>query len=658
MSSTNLFQRIFLFASMFLGITLQAFSQDNELEKLLRLDLEGLKDITVISATKTLIGINEVPATVKVITSESIKENGYLTLEDALSTLPGFQFRNILGFNSYIFQRGIPNQNNLALLLVDGIQINELNSGGFYAGGQFNLDNVQRIEVIYGPASALYGTNAISGVINIITKDPINNKGLSLSGLYGSFRTYNGNIAYGYYNEQEEFGIRIAGMIKSSQKADLAGSEGDNNWSSEMENFEDDYSLDLNSQYRNLKFGLNFMNKQSSRTTNYKTTGTNFLDENTLWNIRFINAHLNYSSSLSPDLDLVSTLYYRNATLLDNTIAYITNVSQVGYYRPSNLTGIESMLSYSASQEIKLVGGFLFERESLAEDFSITFSKSSTEKPPVPQTPQMLNNTLLSMYLQSQYKISESFNLYGGARLDHSSVYEDVITPRFGLVYNENKLTVKLLYSEAFRAPKPWDYTFGLGNENLESEKMSSFEIAAQYMIMEHFDVDLSIYKNHLSDLIIVETINNNSRSINSGDMGTMGMEVNFDYRKNPFRSFLNYTYNSSTDDNNALIPEIAKHTANFGITYHPSVDIGLTLRCNYLGGRVNTKVIKSTGSNYLDDAIVFHSSLFYTGLEKFRISLTVNNLLNAAYYHTSNRPPDRYRQPQRTVLAKVEFNL
>jgi len=61
--------------------------------------------------------------------------------------------------------RGAPSQNNLILLLVDGVQINELNSGGFYSGGQFNLSDIERIEVVYGPASALYGTNAISGVM-------------------------------------------------------------------------------------------------------------------------------------------------------------------------------------------------------------------------------------------------------------------------------------------------------------------------------------------------------------------------------------------------------------------------------------------------------------------------------------------------------------
>ena len=87
--------------------------------------------------------ISEVADNVIVISQEQIRNRGYFTLEDALADLPGFQFRNIQGFNSYIFQRGVTNQNNYILLLVDDIQINELNSGGFYTGGQFNLDKEQ-----------------------------------------------------------------------------------------------------------------------------------------------------------------------------------------------------------------------------------------------------------------------------------------------------------------------------------------------------------------------------------------------------------------------------------------------------------------------------------------------------------------------------------
>jgi outer membrane cobalamin receptor len=143
-----------------------------ELKNFFEMSLEQLMNVEVVTASKKPQRLSEVPATVRIITAEQIKERGYFTLEEALSDLPGFQFRNIIGFNSYLFLRGIFSQNQSILVLVDGIQINELNSGGFYAGGQYNLSNVKKIEVVYGPASALYGTNAISGIINIITNNP------------------------------------------------------------------------------------------------------------------------------------------------------------------------------------------------------------------------------------------------------------------------------------------------------------------------------------------------------------------------------------------------------------------------------------------------------------------------------------------------------
>jgi len=167
-------KKLFFFFLPFLLFS-YSYSQD-DLDELLNLEMEQLMNIEITTATKRAQKSTEVPATVRVVTAEQIKNKGYLTLEETLSDLPGFQFRNIQGFNSYVFQRGVPSQNNLILVLIDGIQNNELNSGGFYGGGQYNLSNVEKIEVVYGPASALYGTNAVSGIINIITKNAKDNQ--------------------------------------------------------------------------------------------------------------------------------------------------------------------------------------------------------------------------------------------------------------------------------------------------------------------------------------------------------------------------------------------------------------------------------------------------------------------------------------------------
>jgi len=642
----------------FVFFTVKLNAQDAEIEKLLKLDIQELAEVKIISATKTLTNISEVPATVEVIESETIKQNGYLTLEDALSSLPGFQFRNILGFNSYIFQRGIPNQNNLTLLLVDGIEINELNSGGFYAGGQFNLDDIERIEVIYGPASALYGTNAVSGVINILTKEPTNDTGIHVSAAIGSFKTYKGNGSYSYYNEERKFGLRFSAMVKSSEKGNLRGAEGDDNWSSSMDNFEHDYSFQMKGLYQEFKFGFLYQNKQASRTTNYKSTGTKYLDKNSLWNIGFFNAYLKHSYDISQSLNLNTTLAYRNSTVYDNTVAYVTDTSQVGYYRPSRLASGEMILSYTPLSSTKIIAGALVENESLADDYSITYSASANQLPPTPPAPRMDNVNLLSLYTQAQITFLTSINFYVGGRYDNSSNYGEVVTPRLGIVYNQEKLTLKLLYSEAFRAPKPWDFTSGLGNPSLQSERMNSFEVSGGYSLSNYVKCQLSLYKNELENLITQQNVGSNYRWINRGNVKTEGVEVSINYQKGVLKSFANYTFNYSVDDKGALLPEVAKHSGNIGITYNPFNEFLLSLRGKYIGERLNPKIISATGNAVINDALVLFLSASYKLFDKTRLSLTVNNLLNEIYYDTSNRPPDRYRQPQRNFLFGIDCSF
>ena len=227
-----------------LAASLPARAQERSLDEVLDLSLADLLNLRVETALKQPYTINQVPATVRVITADQIRERGYLTLEDALADLPGFQFRNIQGFNSYVFLRGVPSQNNKLLVLVDGVQINELNSGGFYAGGQFNLAAVQQIEIVYGPASSLYGTNAVSGIVNLITRAPESSEGGRIGLSAGNFDTRSVDFHYGAHDPDRRLGFTLSGMYKHSDKADLGGLQGDGNWTGALDNFETDLSLD------------------------------------------------------------------------------------------------------------------------------------------------------------------------------------------------------------------------------------------------------------------------------------------------------------------------------------------------------------------------------------------------------------------------------
>nr|NQU93595.1 TonB-dependent receptor [Bacteroidota bacterium] len=641
----------------FIFITQNSYSQADNLEELLNLGIEGLLDAEVVSASKTRQHIADVPANIQIVTSKEIRERGYQTLEDLLSDLPGFQFRNIQGFNSYVFQRGIPNQNNLTLVLIDGIQVNELNSGGFYGGAQYLLSNIEQVEIIYGPASAVYGTNAISGVINLITKKPENSQGFDVNAGYGSFNTYRLASGYGYYDAKKDLGIRIAGKYYTTEKTPLEGEKGDFNWTDDMENFERDVAVDLSVKYKNVSYGVNIQNKQASRSTNYKSTGTAYIDHGTLWNISFINSYLKYSYT-SPKYALTPVIYYRNATVLDNTIGFIDDTTRAGYYRPNSLVGIDVINQYKPSDPLTFVGGIVFEYEMIAETFSTSYSNSSTEKPPAPEKPTMLNNNLFSAYLQANYKFIKSFNLIAGVRFDNSSYYDQVVTPRVALVFNRGRYSGKLLYNEAYRAPRPWDYTNGIGNPDLKPETIKSLELINTVKISEYLFASVSYYRNVLDNVFIVHTSEGGWWWVNSGKVKTDGVEAEAKYRKSALSAWINYTYNYSINNDNLMIPEISKHCANAGFYYYLENSLNFGIRANYIGQRKNTKVIQTTNTDHIDPATVINVTLGFSPLKNLEIMLYINNVLNTTYYHTSNRSPDRYRQAQRYFGIDLHYTF
>lgn len=654
---------ICLLLSCSLGSILQptrTYGQPMDLDKLLEVSIDTLANIIVTTPTKTSQKLSETPATVRVITAEEIEKRGYFTLEEALSDLPGMQFRNILGFNSYVFMRGIPNQNNLILLMVDGVQMNELNSGGFYGGGQWNLANVERIEVVYGPASALYGTNAVSGIINIITKDPKDSRGLRTSALVGNFETRQYDASYGHYDEKRDFGFSLAGMFKESDKADLDESRGDYNWSKSMDNFEEDLSLDAKLRYKTLAFGLAYQDKNASRATNQKTLGTPLWDHGIDWHIRFLNVYGKYTYERPENWSWDSMVYYRNTTVVDDTVPVISADSATGlgyqerWYRPNHLLGLENRVNLTLSPRISLALGLVWERESLSSGFSKSRSESQYVKPPSPPDPDMLKDNLVSVYGQLQWRLADTACLTVGARFDDSEVYDTVLTPRMGLVFNKDKLTAKLLYAEAYRAPKNWDFTDGLGNSSLDPEKMRSLELSVGYSFTEYLRGELAVYRNVLRNCLIREVVGSSWRWVNRGRIKTAGVEWTLEFRKGRYNSYLNYTYTDSVDEDGRMIPEIARHTANIGLQYAFRDHLRLDVRGQYLGDRKNTNTSGNPGNAWINDAFVVHGTLSLVGIRGFDVQVAAKNILGERYYHTSNTSVRRYRQPQSTISLKI----
>ncbi|NCA80529.1 MAG: TonB-dependent receptor, partial [Sphingobacteriia bacterium] len=429
-----------------------------------------------------------------------------------------------------------------------------------------------------------------------------------------------------------------------------------------LENFEDNLSVDFSSHYKNFSLELNLQNKMASRATNYKSNGTDFLDYGTLWNIRFITGQLQYQYNRS-DYSFAPRLYYRNSTLVKNTVAVVTDSSQTGYYRPGNLLGIDLLNQYNPSENLDIIGGIVYESENTTGDFSITQSNSPNIKPPEPPKPKMMNNWLISAYLQANYRFLKNFEIVPGLRYDHSSYYGEVFTPRFSFSFRRQNFTSRLLYNEAFRAPRPWDFTFGAGNKGLKPETIQSFEWLNSYRISPVVFVSASLYKNYLENIITTTAYNQSWRLTNSGKIQTNGLELEIRIRKQNLNVWGNYTYNYSVDADDVMIPEISKHTANAGFHYYFKNSVNFGVRANYAGERKNASLSTINDGQKLrfptiDPLLAINGSAGFTLLKNIDCMLYVNNLLNTKNYHSSNRPPDRYRQAQRYFALQLFYKI
>jgi len=165
----------------------------------------------ITSVSKKAENIEQAPATVLLLTAEQIKQRGYLDLEAVMHDLPGFDISRSNGnLYSHVYQRGYRSINtNRTLFLVDGVEENDLWSSNVYLSRQYPLSNIKNIEIVYGPASTMYGSNAFLGVINVITKEPW--EMIKAGKVFGA----NARVAYGSYNTKFA-DISLAGRTKSN----------------------------------------------------------------------------------------------------------------------------------------------------------------------------------------------------------------------------------------------------------------------------------------------------------------------------------------------------------------------------------------------------------------------------------------------------------
>jgi outer membrane receptor for ferrienterochelin and colicins len=474
--------------------------------------LEELVNITVYTASRHTQKVTDAPSSVTVITRDEIQKYGYRTLADILRSVRGFDVTYDRAY-CYLGVSGInrpETYNSNVLLLIDGHRTNNNVYEQAMLGIEFPLDVdlIERVEIVRGPSSSLYGTSAFLAVINVITRKADQLKGWELVFAPASFGTYQGRASYGA-------NYRGMDIVLSSS---FYNSLGQTLFYPEFNSPATDNGITRNSDYEvyqhhlaTVSFrGFTLQGAFSDRNKGLPTGafGTLFDDPQThdFNSLRYFD--LSYQRPVTKTWELaartaVSRHVYDAIYASSPTAPGDSNLLNYDFGRGTWWSG-EAKLQQSLERN-NLTFGTEFQ-ENLQQDqvnYNINpFLEYISSQPP--------SSVIWALYGQDQFPFTRKLSLSAGVRYDHYYTFGGTANPRLGLIYRPFSQTAfKLLYGSAFRAPSAYEtfyYTEGYqANLHLQPETIKSYEVVVEQGLGERFHLSASVFRNQLSQLIAQE---------------------------------------------------------------------------------------------------------------------------------------------------------
>ncbi len=497
--------------------------------------LEELQHIQVYGASKRLQSTSDAPASVTVITADEIQKYGYRTLAEILESVRGFYITYDRDY-TFVGVRGfgrLGDWNNRVLVLVDGHRINDNVLGLAMIGPEFlvDVDLIDRVEIIRGPSSSLYGAQAFLAVINVITTKAPRLKGVEVSFAPASYGTYQGRASYG--GEYKGIDMLLSGTFYNSQGQTL--------FFPQFDSPATNYGVTRNTDYENFQHilatisfaGFTLQGLFSARDRGVPTGyfGSVFNDPRT----RNLDYHqyldLSYRHSITEKWELTARTSY-DQDRLQGPVVYATGI-------PDDPTAVDTF-SFRGNWwdgEARL-SGTLLDKHKIAVGTEITNNLRQDQGNYFENvfTADPANSLIWAFYGQDEFAIRHDLTLSAGVRYDHYSNFGGTTNPRLGLIYHLFRpTTLKLLYGTAFQAPEPYEIAPDYGsfyNDNLQlgPEKIRSIEGVVEQGLGQHFTLSGSVFRNSISDLISPVTLSDGQLQYqNAGQAVADGVELELD---------------------------------------------------------------------------------------------------------------------------------
>ncbi|MBI3932739.1 MAG: TonB-dependent receptor [Acidobacteria bacterium] len=663
-------------------------------------DLEALLDtgdVKTAIASRRPETLEEAPGVVAVLTGDEIRRMGARTLEDVLRSLPGFDVLTDNLGRSRVVLRGVAvgsaAGSDSVLILFNGHRLNEDLSGrATVINLDIAADGIRRLEVLRGPASALYGAGALAGVVNIVTDSIEDFTGIALSAGLGSFETREFGLRVGnsirelsisgFVHFSDASGARLLVPRDAQTVADGSGgnplSLAPGRTTDNLRSLETAYRL----AFRDLSLGLRVKNENSGGFIG----ATESLGTQNDLNNRQLSLDLGYRRNVGSDGSLAGTVAFTQ-----NEISQLLEVLPPGYERPTptgvsrfpsgvflqtalntRRVGGEIVFDRGLGERHRITAGASLERESTFEleakgnlDFRTLTANSGLA--PLPGAVSDAHRTAVGLFAQDAWEVTSRVTATAGLRLDDLSDTERAVSPRVALVAGLLRgLMLKVLYGRAFRPPTFTELHFDLpgmtGNPDLDATTADTVEASLGYKGRE-LRVTGTLFLSWIDDPIGLAgpfDLLRSQRVVNLADARTRGFEL--ELRRNfgiDDSIFLSYTRQDAEERASGLaLPDVAADLAAIGASFHVGEHLIVSPTARFRGERP-----RASGDSrpplpaYGVADVSARTRNLYRGLE---ISGTVSNLFDRRYHDPSPSwgVPGDYPRPGRAAYVTATYKF
>lgn len=690
-----------------LGSSMNAFAQNNDV-----LDENFVLDEMVVSATRSEKKLLDTAASVSVITDKDLNQMHINNLDEAFVKIPGVYVGRLSGIGSTTSQtvmRGVNAANSVAVL-VDGVQVNDSYNGSV-TWSAIPVDMVKRVEVLRGPASVLYGGNALAGVINIITKD-VDKTSVNLKLSYGSNNTQNHSLyVAGKASDKLDFNVNyekkktdgyITDPVLSSKavfgaettttntgaKRWIIGNKGKRQWDENTVGVGFKYHFD-ESKSLALDFTKNEYEYSYSAPTSYfgddiiKKAGTYFSTPGEKASNKY---NMTYNDSENGWKAVVG--YSDQYKQHDTSISKATDSS-----KPNTRFSFDLQKNQTISANNNAVFGLNYRKDEMdATVYKLADKFNSDSKIAVDSMASGTNKSF-SAYVMDEHKFSERWTATAGLRYDKWSTDGRILLPNKTEAINYDESTydnwspslsvmykpeadssVYLSWGKAFEAPSLYrmysssysSNVYNIANPNLKPQKAETFELGYKKDLNNKSAIGVSVYDTKYKGLLYKNSLGvvdgmNATCYQNAGEAEAKGFELELNHNfDDKWSAFLNYTYQNpvikkalKATEKDKYVTAIPKEVFRAGVTYSDDKWSGM-LTGEYISKRFsktdNSDTVNGVYGSY-DPYFIMNMDISYSFNKNYTLTASVNNILDRDFFNY-------YYQPGRTYSVELNYRF